>query len=250
MPFSVLKYGKYVKIEVYLNDRNGMIRMKYDDIAVLIPTLNPKERFTEVINKLVNNGFNNIIIVDDGSSNKAVINKINGIKILTHDVNMGKGAALKTGFNYISNLNVKGVITLDDDLQQDIENIKKICDLFLDNQGVYFGVRLFEGAPFSRKFSNKVTSFMFKKLYKEKIIDTQTGLRIFPKDILKDLIIVRGNGFEYEMNVLKYLVLSGIKINQVFIKTIYFNEKNASHYKVLSDSFLIYKELFRRNYHD
>lgn len=224
--------------------------MKYDDIAVLIPTLDPKERFTEVIDKLVNNGFNNIVVVDDGSSNKEVINKINDIKILTHDVNMGKGAALKTGFNYINNLDVKGVITLDDDLQQDIEDIKKICDLFLDNQGVYFGVRLFEGAPFVRKYSNKLTSYIFKKIYKEDIKDTQTGLRLFPIYMLKELIKISGNGFEYEMNVLKFLAINNIKINQISIQTIYFKEKNSSHYNALTDSFKIYKQLFRREYHD
>ena len=224
--------------------------MKYDDIAVLIPTLDPKERFTEVIDKLINNGFNNIVVVDDGSSNKEVINKINDIKILTHNVNMGKGAALKTGFNYINNLDVKGVITLDDDLQQDIEDIKKICDLFLDNQGVYFGVRLFEGAPFIRKYSNKLTSYIFKKIYKEDIKDTQTGLRLFPIYMLKELIKISGNGFEYEMNVLKFLAINNIKINQISIQTIYFKEKNSSHYNALTDSFKIYKQLFRREYHD
>lgn len=224
--------------------------MKYDDIAVLIPTLNPKKRFTEVINKLINNGFNNIVVVDDGSSNKEVIKKINDIKILTHDVNMGKGAALKTGFNYINNLDVKGVITLDDDLQQDIEDIKKICDLFLDNQGVYLGVRLFEGAPFVRKYSNKLTSYIFKKIYKEDIKDTQTGLRLFPIYTLKELIKISGNGFEYEMNVLKFLAINKIKINQIPIQTIYFKEKNSSHYNALTDSFKIYKQLFRREYHD
>lgn len=224
--------------------------MKYDDIAVLIPTLNPKKRFVKVIDELRANGFNHIIIVDDGSINKDFISKIKGVKFLTHDINRGKGAALKTGFNYISHLDIKGVITLDDDLQQDIEDIKKICNLFLANYGVYFGVRVFENTPIVRKFSNKLTSYLFEKLYKEKIVDTQTGLRVFPKSILNSLLLIRGSGFEYEMNVLKYLVCNNIKINQVVIKTIYFKEKNTSHYKIFKDSFLIYKELFRRDYHD
>lgn len=224
--------------------------MKYDNIVVLIPTLNPKERFTQVIDKLKENGLNNIVIIDDGSENKEVLNKIHNIKIITHEVNMGKGAALKTGFSYIRNMDVKGVITLDDDLQQDIEDIKKICDFFLEKEEVYFGVRLFEGAPFIRKNSNKITSYLFKKIYKEKIIDTQTGLRLFPKSVLTELIKISGNGFEYEMNVLKFLAINKIKINQIPIKTIYFKEKNASHYNALTDSFKIYKQLFRREYHD
>lgn len=228
----------------------GMMKMKYDDIAILIPTLNPKEKFTKVIDKLKENGFNHIVVVDDGSVNKNIINKIKCDKVLTHDINKGKGSALKTGFNYISNLNVKGVITIDDDLQHDINDIKKICDLFLTNNGVYFGVRSFENAPKIRKSANKLTSIIFEKLYKSKIVDTQTGLRLFPVDMLDNLLKISGDKFEYEMNVLKYLILNDIKINQVPIKTIYYKEKNASRYKVFADSFKIYKVLFRRDYCD
>ncbi len=224
--------------------------MRYDDIVVLIPTLNPKERFAKVIDKLKENGFNNIIIIDDGSKNKEVLNKIHNIKVLTHEVNKGKGVALKTGFSYIRNMDIKGVITVDDDLQQDIEDVKKICNLFLEKNSVYFGVRLFDNAPFVRKYSNKITSIIFKKMYKENIKDTQTGLRLFPKDILKELIKISGNGFEYEMNVLKYLAINKIEIIQIPIKTIYFKEKNTSHYNAVTDSLKIYKQLFRRDYHD
>jgi len=69
---------------------------------------------------------------------------------------------------------------------------------------------------------------------------------MFPQKKLDDLIKIEGSRFEYEMNVLKFLVVRGIEIKQVPIKTIYFREKKISHYKVLKDSFLIYKELFRR----
>lgn len=220
--------------------------MGYNDIVILIPTLNPKVKLLSVVSLLIKNGFFNIVVVDDGSDDKFIINKLNGVKVLNHDYNRGKGCALKTGFDYIRGLDVKGVITIDDDLQHDISDIKNICDLFLKNEGIYFGIRLFEDAPFVRKKSNMLTSYIFEKLYSLKICDTQTGLRLFPKKILDDLINVEGNRFEYEMNVLKFCAWKGFNIKQIPIKTIYFKEKKGSHYKVLKDSFLIYRELFRR----
>jgi len=220
--------------------------MKYDSIAVLIPTLNPKRKLIKVIDKLKENGFSRIVLVDDGSNDKTIINELNDIKVLTHNVNKGKGSALKTGFNYLKDLDIRGVITIDDDLQHDILDIKNICNLFLKDEKIYLGVRLFDNAPFVRKNSNRLTSYIFEKLYGFKIVDTQTGLRLFPQKKLDDLIKIEGSRFEYEMNVLKFLVVRGIEIKQVPIKTIYFREKKISHYKVLKDSFLIYKELFRR----
>ena len=218
--------------------------MKYDKIAILIPTFNPTDKLIKTINVLNDSGFNSVIVVNDGSTNNEVFSKIKVDKLLKHDINKGKGAALKTGFEYLQKFKVDAVITVDDDLQQDISDIKNIADCFLNEKGVYFGVRKFENAPFIRRFANKMSSKIFKILYKEDICDTQTGLRCFPKEILLDLAKIDGSGFEYEMNVLKYLALSKIQIKKVYIKTIY--NDNKSHYRVIKDSYAILKALFKR----
>ncbi len=218
--------------------------MKYDKIAILIPTFNPTDKLIKTINVLNDSGFNSVIVVNDGSTNNEVFSKIKVDKLLKHDINKGKGAALKTGFEYLQKFKVDAVITVDDDLQQDISDIKNIADCFLNEKGVYFGVRKFENAPFIRRFANKMASKIFKILYKEDICDTQTGLRCFPKEILLDLAKIDGSGFEYEMNVLKYLALSKIQIKKVYIKTIY--NDNKSHYRVIKDSYAILKALFKR----
>ena len=114
--------------------------MKYDEIAILIPSFNPSEKLIKVVNLLHKNGFNNIFVVDDGSVKKDVFSKINVSKIIVNDKNMGKGFSLKNGFRYLKNLNYLGVITIDDDLEQDISDVVKIGDLFLECNGVYIGV--------------------------------------------------------------------------------------------------------------
>lgn len=215
----------------------------YEKLAILIPTFNPTDKLIKTINNLNENGFKHIIIVNDGSFNNEIFSKIEVDRILKHDFNEGKGKALKTGFEYLKKLDFDGAITLDDDLQQDILDIKKIADYFLKNEGIYFGVRNFEGAPFLRKFANKIISKVFKVLYKEDICDTQTGLRCFPKKMFPWLTEIEGNGFEYEMNVLKTLVKGKYTINKVYIKTIYNDGK--SHYHAIKDSYKIIKAILK-----
>lgn len=218
----------------------------YDDIFVLIPTYNPSMKLYSVIDNLKAAGFNNIVIVDDGSDNKAVFKRLKNYKLLVHDKNMGKGEALKTGFKYIASMDCLGVITVDDDLQQDILDIKKVADKFLESKKIVLGVRLFDKkTPLERKLANKFSSFIFNLKYKTGIKDTQTGLRCFPKEILNDLCLVAGSRFEYEINVLKYLALNKVDMDYVTIKTIYSDE--VSHYKSFKDSYMIMKSILKKD---
>ena len=219
--------------------------MKYDEIAVLIPSFNPGEKLVKVVKLLNKNGFNNIFVVDDGSVDKSIFSKLDVSKVIVNHKNMGKGFSLKKGFEYLKNLNYLGVITIDDDLQQDISDVIKIADLFLKSNGVYLGVRDFKGAPILRRFANKVSSLFFKSIYGISIVDTQTGLRCFPCALLNDLTKVCGDRFEYEMNVLKYLVNNKIHISEVPIKTIY--NDNGSHFNSIIDSYKILKVMFDKN---
>ncbi|MBR3199202.1 MAG: glycosyltransferase family 2 protein [Bacilli bacterium] len=216
----------------------------YDKLVILIPTYNPSEKLIKTIEVLKDSGFNHIIVVNDGSINNEVFNEIEVDRVLKIKTNKGKGVSLKTGFEYLKKLNFDGVITVDDDLQQDIVDIKKMADSFIKENGIYFGVRDFDGAPFIRKTANKFVSKLFKLLYKFDICDTQTGLRCFPKSLFDELISISGDRFEYEMNVLKYLVKNKYNINMINIKTIY--NDNKSHYSVFIDSFKIIKALLKK----
>ena len=222
--------------------------MKYNDIIVLIPTFNPSKKIKDTIKILKENGFNNIIVIDDGSTNKENLQNLECSKLISYGNNKGKGGALKTGFKYIENLDFKGVITVDDDLQHNISDIKKMCNLFLEDSGVYLGCRSFDkNTPLKRKIANKLTAKLFYMLYHKKITDTQSGLRIFSKDLLTNLINIKGSGFEYETNVLKYLAINKIKVKQIPIETIYFEGPNESRYRPIKDSLRIAKVLFRKN---
>ena len=216
----------------------------YDRIFILIPTYNPKDKLKELIEKLQANNFNNILIVNDGSEDDRVFYKIKNVKVISYGVNRGKGYALKYGLNYLKGIDFDGVITVDDDLQHTISDIEKIARLFISDKGVYLGTRDFKKAPTLRRKGNEISSKLFKIFHGQNIPDTQNGLRCFPKELISKLYNIDGDGFEYELNVLKYLTHSKIKVNLVDIQTVYKTSK--SHFNIVRDSIKILKCIIKK----
>lgn len=161
--------------------------MEYQQkIVILIPALNPNEKLIELVKELISNQFQNIIVVNDGS--KEEYNKYFeeakklGAIILKHAVNLGKGRALKTGFNeYLERFhNLIGVVTADSDGQHKVEDIKKISKKLLQNpSSLVLGYRNFDEkrVPFRSKFGNKITRKVFSFFTGINIQDTQTRFK-------------------------------------------------------------------------
>ena len=181
--------------------------MRMRNGVILIPALNPPRELLDYIRGLISEGFEQIIVVDDGSDSsfKDIFDTISGWKectVLKHALNLGKGRALKTGFNCFLNefSQYRGVITVDSDGQHSINNV-----IDLDNalntgneNSIYLGCRDFNAqqVPFKSRFGNKLTSGAFRVLYGMKISDTQTGLRGFSGGIIKNLLALGGERLE------------------------------------------------------
>lgn len=222
-------------------------------VVPIIPALNPEEEKLVKLVKDLKKDFDKIIVVNDGSESDEVFNiikKINGCIILTHEVNKGKGEGLKTAFKYyLDNLGnkYKGVICLDADGQHLPKDAINMSELVEKEDKFVLGTRLFntKETPFRNKLGNRITSRVFKWLYKVYIKDTQTGLRAVPNRLIKPLLKVEGSRFEYELNVLIKLVKMKEDILEYDIKTVYLQDSNKkSHYRVVQDSFRVYKVLF------
>lgn len=227
---------------------------------IVIPALNPPNSLVEYIGSLIDSGFREILIIDDGSSEQDVFDEIKstydieGLHIYSHIKNLGKGRAIKTALNLIHNFdfnNVKrGVITVDSDGQHLVEDVIKIDDEMSrhsDERAIFLGVRDFDDdmVPTKNKYGNKITRKFIRLLYGTRITDTQTGLRGFNRCVWKDLIDLEGERFEYETNMLIYCVNSGIDIREIPICTHYIGEKPESHFNVFTDSFKIYKLILK-----
>ena len=219
--------------------------------VILIPSLEPDDRLPAYAAKLRESGFEQVVVVDDGSSAATQpifdrIDAMDGCKVLHHDVNHGKGVALKTGYTWIRDNcpDCVGVITADADGQHAVEDCIRLAEkLCKGKRALYLGSRDFSqpDVPPRSRTGNRITSVVFKLLYGQWLQDTQTGLRAFLKDDLQFMIDVEGERYEYEMKVLIACARAGIPMLPITIQTIYENDNAGSHFHPVRDSIRIYK---------
>ena len=224
-----------------------------EQAVILIPSLEPDNQLPAYIRKLKEGGFAHIIVVDDGSGEdyRRIFEDAASVEdtvVLFHEVNKGKGVALKTGYRYISEHlpDINGVITADADGQHTVEDCLHLAEALENgNKALYLGSRDFnlENVPPKSRSGNKITSAVFKLLYGQYLPDTQTGLRAFRKEELPFMMQVEGERYEYEMKVLIACSRAGIPMIPVTIETIYENDNEGTHFHPIRDSWRIYKVL-------
>ena len=220
-------------------------------ISVVLPSLDPDEKLIAVVDGLLEYGFSHIILVNDGSKQENLhyfhdlAAQHPEITLLHHEVNKGKGAALKNAFRWFLDNRPEGfgVVTVDGDNQHHPEDTKRCCEHMMHTGHAVLGCRDFNQAdvPARSSFGNKTTSLIFKIFVGMTISDTQTGLRAFPRDVLEEIVDVYGDRFEYETNMLLAFKTKGIDFDEVKIRTVYIEENKSSHFRVIHDSWRIYK---------
>lgn len=224
-----------------------------ESLVILIPAYEPSTTLTTLIGDLTSQGWQNIVIVDDGSSKQyakifSECERQHAI-VISHKENLGKGDALKTGMRYIQDhyQNILGVISADADGQHRPKDIEKIAKALIQHpQDFILGVREFgNDVPLRSRFGNILTRKIFKWLHKLDIQDTQTGLRAFPISQLDFFIQIPSGHYEYELDCLIKAVKKSIPIRQIPIETIYIEHNQSSHFNPILDSARIYFVFFR-----
>lgn len=220
---------------------------------MVIPALNPIPGMVDMIQSLLACGIPRIIVVNDGSdpSFQNIFQQAaqwERCVVLTHDVNQGKGRALKTAFQYFMEhcSDLDGVVTADADGQHSVEDICYIGgQLSSVEKTILLGVRNFkeENVPFRSYIGNSITSLLFRLLYGSKISDTQTGLRGIPAKELAWMAELKGERFEYELNMLIEARRRRLDFTLIPIKTMYFDHNAGSHYSTVKDSTRIFRIL-------
>lgn len=126
------------------------------NVSVIIPSLDPDKRLAGVVEELQKVGFCDIILIDDGSAekNKVFFPKGDGITLITHEVNRGKGAALKTALKYIleNRPNSLGAVTCDGDGQHLAADVKHVClEMLKSGKNTYLAYVIFLLKTFRKK---------------------------------------------------------------------------------------------------
>ncbi len=220
-------------------------------ISVVLPSLDPDEKLVAVVDGLLEYGFSDIILVNDGSKPENLhyfydlAAQHPEIHLLHHEVNKGKGAALKNAFRYFLENRPEGfgVVTVDGDNQHHPEDTRACSEHMLKTGRCVLGCRDFTlpHVPSRSRFGNHTTSLVFKLFCGMTISDTQTGLRALPRDALEILVDVYGDRFEYETNMLLAFKTNAIDFDEVKIRTVYIEENKSSHFHAIRDSWRIYK---------
>lgn len=218
-------------------------------VTVIVPSYNPDEKLSMVIRDLEGAGFDDIILVNDGSHEEYIKyfpfpSEHPSLTLLTHKVNRGKGAALKTAFEWFlkNRPGREGVVTADGDAQHRVCDILGCAEDMLSTGELILGARDFSrpDVPPRSRMGNRITSAVFLVLCGLHVSDTQTGLRAIPTAALEDICRVGGDRYEYETNMLLALKGFGIKYHERKIETVYIEENKTSHFRPVRDSLRIY----------
>jgi len=218
--------------------------------VVLIPAYKPDKRLPPYVQQLKDAGVGKIIIVDDGSGADyqplfASIEQDDVVHIISYEPNCGKGVALKRGMAYIHEECPEQafVVTADSDGQHTVKDVLRMAAAMGENSdGLLLGSRDFDqpDVPFKSRNGNKITATVFRLLYGVWVKDTQTGLRGFARELLPTMIAVKGDRYEYEMNVLIECAHQKIAMRPLTIQTVYENNNEGSHFRAVRDSVRIY----------
>lgn len=182
-----------------------MTLTKYPYVVVFIPAYNEEFSIGNVIKKIQENYTNSqergywvdIMVVDDGSTdNTAKVARDLGVKtVVYHPINMGLGAATRTGMQRAYEMGADIAVKIDADFQHDPLDIDKVVRLIIDDRAdCVFGSRFMGGLkykmPLHRAVGNKFFSWLISKMTGLSITDAQTGLMAFNKKYLKDFDII------------------------------------------------------------
>lgn len=220
-------------------------------MIVVIPAYQPDKRLLSLVSELKALTDYSIIIVNDGSDvSKAPIFEAVGehALVLTHDVNRGKGRALKTAYEFIRDSKAidEGVVTVDADGQHLVKDVIRVCEEWKKNKAAFvLGKRCFDGrAPWRSRAGNAITRWVFAVSTGVKVYDTQTGLRAFSSEYLDKMLEIKGERYEYEINQLLTFTRDHIEITEIPIETVYLDDNRASHFNTVKDSWRIYRTIF------
>lgn len=202
-----------------------------EETAVVVPAYNAGHHLGDVIPQIAKYvPVERIIVVDDGSSDDTGdVAAGAGARVVTHNPNRGKGAALRTGIDKAGEIGARFAVTIDADGQHDpaeipsfIEQQRRTCaDIVVGNR-----MAATEGMPWLRLMTNRATSSIVSMLAKTTIPDSQNGYRLISTELFSR-IKLETTRYDTESEILIRAGRMGARITSVPTKTIYGGEESA-----------------------
>ncbi|MFN7936092.1 MAG: bifunctional glycosyltransferase family 2/GtrA family protein [Bryobacteraceae bacterium] len=219
-------------------------------LVLLIPAYQPGPSLPGLVASILEETrglIDRAVVVNDGSDARcdgvfAALRGIPGVEVIAHAVNLGKGAALRYGFNHIltTDRGVTGIVTADADGQHLPKDVALTARAHAGNpEALILGSRAFQGeVPLRSRIGNMLTRTVFRLVTGLALTDTQTGLRVWPRAQCLEALRLPFNGYEFEFEHL--VQASRSKIQEVPITTVYEQGNPTSHFNPVRDSLRIY----------
>jgi glycosyltransferase involved in cell wall biosynthesis len=190
-------------------------------LTVIVPAFNEEATIERVIARVRELPFSlQLVVVDDCSTDRtaALVEGLEGVELLRHQQNQGKGAALRTAF---AEARGRVVVVQDADLEYDPADIPGLVQPILDGHAdVVYGSRLIGGRPqrvhlFWHKVGNKTLSLVTNVLYNTTLTDMETGYKAFTLEVLRAIEPLRESDFRIEPELTAKICRGGFRIYEV-----------------------------------
>lgn len=208
-------------------------------IVIVMPAFNEAAAIAKVIKSIQDEGYKNIVVVDDGSiDNTQQIAKAAGCHSIRHIINRGKGAATQTGFDAAKKLNADVVVTIDADGQHNPKEIASLVNPIINNEAeVTLGSRMIAkkvNMPLARKIINFVGNLITYFVYGIYVSDSQSGFRAYSAKA-NSIIYTYMDRYEFESEILQQIKRHGLSYKEVPI-TVRYTKHSMSKYDEIKDS--------------
>jgi glycosyltransferase involved in cell wall biosynthesis len=197
-------------------------------VGAILPALNAARFLPEVIAAIgAAQPDCRVLVVDDGSSDgTADVARQAGAEVIVHEVNQGKGEALKTGYRWAREQNLDWVYTMDADGQHLPAEMQGFQDVAAaGGYDVVVGSRMARtgNMPWIRKMTNRFTSWVISRLAGQAIPDSQNGYRLYRTRCFQGLTL-QAKRYDSESEILVKMARRGYRIGSVPITTVYGDE--------------------------
>ncbi|MDX1409214.1 MAG: glycosyltransferase family 2 protein [Saprospiraceae bacterium] len=198
-------------------------------IYIVIPAKNEAFRIGNVLYEVKNEGFDNIIVVDDGSTDRTgEIAESFGATVLTHFTNLGPGAATQTGIEYALQCGAEIIVTIDGDEQHFASDIQRLIDVLESEPvdvalGSRFIQREPDAIPSSRVVYNKIGNFVTRVVTGVAVTDSQCGMKAFRAGFAEK-IQFQFNGYEFCTELIYIIRKQKARYKEVPVRVSYTRE--------------------------
>ncbi|MBR9677226.1 glycosyltransferase family 2 protein [Candidatus Woesearchaeota archaeon] len=195
-------------------------------VFIVIPAYNEAKAISKVLDDLKKNGYRNIIVVDDCSSDDtAIVARHHKAIVLKHIINRGQGAALKTGTDAGLNLGAEFIVHFDADGQMRVVDIKKLLTpLIAKKADVVLGSRFLgqkaKNMPFSKKISLQLGRIVVFALYGLWLSDSQSGFRVINRKAAQNIKIT-ADRMEHAGEILGEIKKKKLRLVEVAVTILY-----------------------------